>query len=258
MVEASLRIRRDRGIAHLELNRPEAANAPDETMAALLREACADLAHDDAVRVVLLTGVDGAFCVATPDDATPSGAPEAPRERIAALRMASSVASLTQPVIVAINGDAVGQGLEIALAGDLRFAAEPARLSMPQVAWGGLPWDGGTQRLARTVGRAWTLDLLLTGRSVSAREALDMGLVHEVVPPNDLSARAQEMAERLASFGPIALRYTKEAVLHGTDLGIMAGLGLELDLNVLLHTTSDRAEGVGSFLERRDPTFRGE
>ena len=227
-------------------------------MAALLREACADLAHDDAVRVVLLTGTGEAFCVATPESAAPSEAPGAVRERIASLRVANSIASLTQPVIVAINGDAVGQGLELALAGDLRFAAEPTRLSMPQVTWGGLPWDGGTQRLARTVGRAWALDLLLTGRSVSAREALDMGLVHDVAPLDEVLPRAQGLAEQLAAFGPIALRYTKEAVLQGTDLGIMAGLGLELDLNVLLHTTADRAEGVGSFLERRDPTFRGE
>ena len=258
MVEASLRVQRVGGMARLELNRPEAANAPDEAMAALLREACVEFARDDAVRVVLLTGAGRAFCVSTPEGPPLSNTPEAPRERIASLRMASSVASLTQPVIVALNGDAVGQGLEIALAGDLRLAAETALLSMPQVTWGGLPWDGGTQRLARTVGRAWALDLLLTGRSVSAREALDMGLVHDAVPPNELLTRAQELAERLAAFGPIALRYTKEAVLQGTDLGIMAGLGLELDLNVLLHTTADRAEGVGSFLERRDPTFRGE
>jgi enoyl-CoA hydratase/carnithine racemase len=253
MADEIVRLRLDGGVALLELNRPEAANAPDDVMAALLRDACADIAHDDQVHAVLLTGVGHAFCVATPADAAPVG-----RADLSARRMADGIAALPQPVIVAVNGDAVGQGLELALAGDLRLATESAHLSMPQVTWGALPWDGGTQRLTRVVGRAWALDLLLTGRSVSAAEAVAIGLVHAATPPDDLLTRAWDMARGIAAMAPVALRYTKEAIVRGSDLGIMDGLGLELDLNVLLHTTADRAEGLASFLERRDPTFRGE
>ena len=251
--EPNLVIGRDGPVAVLTLNRPEAANAPDDEMAALLRDACAEIATDDEARVVLLTGAGAAFCVSIEGSGRPASRADLARSRVAA-----TVAALDRPVVVALNGDAIGQGLEIALAGDLRLATDSATFAMPQVTRGFLPWDGGTQRLPRTVGLAWALDLLLTGRTVGAQEAAGMGLVHQVAPAAELLPRAMELAQRVASHGPIALRYTKEAVTQGMDLGLMGGLGLELDLNVLLHTTADRAEGIGSFLERRDPRFRGE
>ena len=168
------------------------------------------------------------------------------------------MAALEAPLIAAVNGPAIGQGLELALACDIRIAGEGARFAMPQVPAGVLPWDGGTQRLPRIVGRGRAMEMLMTGREVDAREALDMGLVHEVVPHAELAARVQALAESIAAAAPIALRYTKEAVLRGVDMGLDAGLRLEADLNILLQSTADRAEGVRAFLERRAPRFRGQ
>ena len=173
-------------------------------------------------------------------------------------RVASTVAALESPVIAAINGPAIGQGLELALACDLRIAAEGARLAMPQVPAGVLPWDGGTQRLPRIVGRGRAMEMLMTGREVDAWEALAMGLVHQVVPQGELAGRVQAVAESIAAAAPVAIRYTKEAVLRGVDMDIEAGLRLEADLNILLQSTADRAEGARSFLERRVPRFRGQ
>ena len=157
-----------------------------------------------------------------------------------------------------LNGDAIDHGLELALACDLRLAADNARFGMTQVTRGSMPWDGGTQRLPRIVGRAWAADLLLTGRLVDAQEALDIGLVHEVHPSERLPERGEQLARSLAALAPIASRYAKESVLKGMDMTLDQGMRLEMDLNLILQTTLDRAEGIASFLERREPTFRGE
>lgn len=243
-------------VAWITLERPAEGNAPDQAMAAALRETCAALGQDMGVRVIVVTGAGEHFCSAPPEPLPPrsngTGAALEPA------RVASTVGALQAPVIAAINGPAIGQGLELALACDIRIAAEGARFAMPQVAAGVLPWDGGTQRLPRTVGRGRAMDLLMTGREVDAGEALGMGLVHEVVSQGELAARVQAVAESIAAAAPIAIRYTKEAVLRGVDMDMDAGLRLEADLNILLQSTADRAEGVRSFVERRAPRFRGQ
>ena len=243
-------------VAWITLERPTQSNAPDQEMAASLRETCEALDQDIGVRVIVVTGAGDHFCSAPPHPLHPSSngvavATQPPR-------VAATVAALQAPVVAAINGPAIGQGLELALACDLRIAAEGARFAMPQVPSGVLPWDGGTQRLPRIVGRGRAMEMLMTGREVDAREALDMGLVHEVVSGAELAVRAQALAESIAAAAPIALRYTKEAVLRGVDMDLEAGLRLEADLNILLQSTADRAEGVRSFLERRAPRFRGQ
>ena len=243
-------------VAWITLDRPAQGNAPDAAMAASLWETCQALRQDTGVRVVVVTGAGEHFCLAPPHPLplSANGTGDATQPP----RVAATVAALDAPVIAAINGPAVGQGLELALACDLRIAAEGARFAMPQVPAGVLPWDGGTQRLPRTVGRGRAMDMLMTGREVDAWEALSMGLVHEVVPAAELAARAQAVAESIAAAAPIALRYTKEAVLRGVDMDLESGLRLEADLNILLQSTADRAEGVRSFLERRAPNFRGQ
>ena len=243
-------------VAWITLERPAQGNAPDAEMAAALRENCEALGQDIGVRVIVVAGTGEHFCSAPqhPLPLSSNGAGDAMQPP----RVAATVAALEAPVIAAINGPAIGQGLELALACDLRIAAEGARFAMPQVPAGVLPWDGGTQRLPRIVGRARAMEMLMTGREVDAREALDMGLVNEVVPQADLNARVQAVAESIAAAAPVALRYTKEAVLRGVDMDLEAGLRLEADLNILLQSTADRAEGVRSFLERRAPRFRGQ
>ena len=234
-------------IARITLNRPQASNAVDQEMAREMAEACREIGGDDDVYVVVITGAgDGAFCAGSePEGATGYG-------------VAACVAGLEQPVIAAINGDVLGEGLELALSCDIRLASRDAKFAMPQVARGAMPADGGTQRLPRIVGKGKALELIFTGETVGAEEALEIGLVSKVVAPEDLAAEAEALAQSLAGKAPIALRYAKEAVTKGLDLTLEQGLRLEADLYFLLHTTDDRTEGIRAFLEKRPPHFRGE
>jgi enoyl-CoA hydratase len=171
--------------------------------------------------------------------------------------VASAIAGIDRPVIAAINGDALGQGLELALSCDVRLAAQSARFGFPQVASGLIPRDGGTQRLPRIIGKGKALELILTGKIIDAEEALAIGLVSQVLPPPDLMSTAEALAQNIAGKAPIALRFIKEAVHKGLDLTLEEGLRLEADLYFLLHTTADRTEGVKAFLEKRRPQFKG-
>ena len=172
-------------------------------------------------------------------------------------RPADAVASINCPVIAAINGDALGEGLELALSCDIRLASAQARFALPQVARGLMPVDGGTQRLPRIIGRGKALELLLTAATISAQEAFEIGLVSRVVPPEKLAGEVKALAETIAGKGPIAVRYIKEAVNKGLDMTLEQGLRLEADLYFLLHTTEDRTEGIRAFLGKKAPRFKG-
>ena len=166
---------------------------------------------------------------------------------------AQQLSTLAIPVLVALNGDATGSGLELALAGDLRVCVPSAKFSFPGLERGAMPKDGGTQRLPRLVGPAWAKDMLLTGRSVDANEALSIGLVNRV--SEDITETIAELSAQITGGSPIGVRYAKEAVGKGIDLTLEQGLRLEADLNVILQSTSDRSEGLRSFLEKRPPKF---
>ena len=232
-------------IARITLQQAGTGNALDAEMAAELEEVCLRINQDDAVRAVIITGSGPCFCM---------GEPEAEGT---ASRGVQAVANLHPPVIAAINGDAFGAGLELALACDLRLATPEARFAAPETSWGLIPAAGGTQRLPRLVGRGKALEMLLTAEPVDAEEAYRAGLVNQVVPQSRLLRRAEEIALVMASRGPIALRYAKEAIYHGLDMTLAQGLGLEADLNIILQTTEDRAEGVKAFLEKTEPHFKG-
>ena len=232
------------------LYRPGDGNRLNGVMAAELRELSSELSTHDGLRVVILTGSGPVFSTGrdTPTDA----------ERIGELQAAKAVASLPVPVLVALNGDATDHGLELALAGDLRIAAPRAKLGFSPPAAGSFPFDGGTQRLPRLVGPGWARDLLLTGRMINAGEALNIGLVSRVaVEGEDVMQLARQLAAQIAEGSPLGARYVKEAVTLGADLTLGQGLGLEADLNVILQSTADRAEGIASFLQRRPPEFTG-
>ncbi len=139
----------------------------------------------------------------------------------------------------------------------LRVAEVKARFGLPQVAGGRLPADGGTQRLPRIIGRGKALELLMTAETISAVEALEIGLVSRIVPSGELVGEVQKLAETIAAKGPIALRYLKEAIIKGMDMTLEQGLRLEADLYFLMHTTKDRVEGITSFLQKRPPKFEG-
>lgn len=239
-------------VARITLNRPETGNAIDDDLAAALWQACQTATEDDTVTVVTLEAEGRIFC----SGAAPLPAKD-PAAAILRRRVAGAMAAIPKPVIAAIQGDAIGQGLEIALAADLRLAAETAGFAMDQVRHGLIPWDGGTQRLPRAVSKGVALEMLLTGRAMPAREAFENGLVSQCLPADQLAPKAAELAARLASMAPIAAAYAKEALHKGMDMPLDQALRFEADLAVLLQSTSDRAEGIRSFLEKRKPRFTG-
>jgi enoyl-CoA hydratase/carnithine racemase len=171
--------------------------------------------------------------------------------------LAAPIAELDVPTVAAIQGDAVGQGLELVLACDVRVAAETAHFGFPEIKKGLIPQDGGTQRLARLVGRGKATEMILTGEVIDAQEALRIGLLNKVVPSESLTAVALKMAQEIGSKAPIALRYTKEAIYKGMDMTLEQGLRLEADLYLLLHTTRDRTEGIKAFQEKKPLRFEG-
>jgi len=219
-------------------------------------ELCCEIRAAGEIRVVVLKGTSvHAFSLG---EYLISGIVQARKDgEIKLSSPAESIANLNQPVIAAINGDAVGSGLEFALACDIRVAADTAHFGFPHIKEGLIPWDGGTQRLSRVVGQAKAMEIILTGELIDAEEAYRMGLVNNVVPHDAVMATAMNMAREMASKGPIALRYAKEAIRNGMDLTLDQGLRLEADLYFLLHTTKDRTEGIRAFQEKRKPEFEG-
>jgi len=250
-------------IARIALNRPRAGNVINPALAQELTGICERINQDDNIYVVVITGAgQHAFCRGNEMEQAQTG--KAVETALAKLKetgtgfhVASAMASIDRPVIAAINGDALGQGLELVLSCDVRLAAQSARFGFPQVAAGLMPGDGGTQRLPRIIGRGKALELILTGEIIDAGEALAIGLVSQVVPLKDLMATAEALAQNIADKAPIALRFIKEAVNKGLDLTLEQGLRLEADLYFLLHTTADRTEGIRAFVEKRKPQFKG-
>ena len=244
------------------LDRPP-DNHLDRSLAATLRDLCTSLREEGEVQALILTGGgSNAFSRGTDPalmtEAKESTSAAAMAELLEAYRCANAVASLPFVVLAAIDGDAFDQGLELALAADIRIAAEGARFRMGQVASGSIPWDGGTQRLPRIVGPAHAMELIMTGRTVDAAEAERLGLVNEVTSTGDALDAAKEMAATILAGGPIAARYAKEVIHTGMEMTLEQGILLETDLTMILQTTEDRAEGIRSFLERREPRFTGE
>lgn len=250
-------------IAHITLNRPDVDNIINQQLAQELEEVCSGVNQDDNIYVVVITGAgDRAFCAGSElEKVIQSGNAVVPSAKLEEMstryNVASAIASIDRPVIAAINGDALAQGLELALSCDIRLASQRARFGFPQVAFGLIPTDGGTQRLPRIVGKSKALELILTGETIDAEVAFEIGLVSKVVSPENLASEVDALADTIASKAPIALRYIKEAVNKGIDLTLEQGLRLEADLYFLLHTTADRTEGVRAFLEKRPPQFKG-
>ena len=241
------------------LDRPNLSNQVNLTMAMELRQVCQHLQEDEEVWVAILSSKDQVFSLDRDEFIPTDGnlGVTAAAHWLELHRAASALAELKIPLIVAINGDALNHGLELTLACDLRIAEEHVRLGFTDLSKGIIPWDGGTQRLARIVGRGRALEMLLTCRLVDAKEALRIGLVNAVVPKHNAIKAAQEVASQIAAGAPIAAQYVKEAVYKGLDLSLEQGLGLEADLSFILQSTQDRHEGVRAFLEKQKPRFTG-
>lgn len=257
---ASLLVERDGPIAVLTVNRPKALNAMDQATLAELRSAIETLNADPGVGIVILTGAGEKAFVAGADISEmvafgPAQAEEHARKGQAAV---AAFENAKKPVIAAINGYALGGGLELALACDIRLASENAQMGLPEVSLAVIPGFGGTQRLARIVGEGRAKELVFTGRRVKADEALAMGLVNKVVPQPQLLEAAKEMARAILANGPVAVRLAKEVIHDGLSASLEHGLGLEQKAFGLVFATHDQKEGMRAFMEKRKPNWKGE
>ena len=246
-------------VAIVTVNRPEALNALDLEHLRELHDRLRELADDGGARVVVLTGAgDRAFI---------AGADIKHMQHLSVLEArewgglghatAELLERMGKPTIAAVNGWALGGGCELALACDLRFAARSARLGQPEVDIGILPGWGGSQRLARTTTLGFAKELILTGRNVDAEEAERRGLVNAVFDPGRLLEQTLEVADALAAKSPIALRYAKEATNAALQGAHEANLRQEANLFAMAFSTSDQAEGMAAFVEKRRPEFKG-
>ncbi len=245
-------------IAVFTLNRPEALNAIDPKTAEELNRALVDFRDDDSLWVGIITGTGvRAFSVGAdigkmlPELKKFKGQPN-----VGPLNLMRGL-NLWKPMIAAVNGAALGGGLEIALFCDLRIASEKAIFGTPEVTLGLIPGWGGTQRLPRTIASARAAELLLTGKPISAQEAYRIGLINRVVPFAELMPTAKQMAETLCLRAPLAVRAAKQAMIQGMGVSLEDGLDLERTLNDFLVTTDDFDKGCKAFIEKRSPVFRG-
>ncbi|MBI3968351.1 MAG: enoyl-CoA hydratase/isomerase family protein [Chloroflexi bacterium] len=249
------------GIAVVTINRPEIGNAVDQATTAALGRVVAELATDESLRAVVLTGAgDRAFV--TGGDlkqylAAIRTAADARRMSLGMQAVLERLANLDVPVIAAINGAAYGGGCEVALACDYRIASARAEFGFRQVKMGIMVGWGGGQRLLRVVGRSKALALLLTGETVSAAEALALGLVDRVVSPEDVLPAAFELAAQIAENPPLAVRFTKRALVHGAEAPAAVAAAYEAELLAALWVTEDHREAERAFVEKRAPVFVG-
>jgi len=245
-------------IAVIRLNRPEALNAIDPEMAEGLSRVLAEFRDDDALWVGIVTGAGNAFSVGA-DVATmlpllkqsQGGRHAEPPDIMRGLK-------LWKPLIAAVNGAALGGGLELALACDIRIASENAVFGFPEVTLGLIPGWGGTQRISRAVPLCIAAELLYTGRPISANRALQYGLVNKVAPRAELMSSAMTIAQSICKAAPLAVRAARQALMQGLGMSLEKGLELESSLNGALADSADFDEGCRAYLEKRKPVFRGQ
>ncbi len=226
-------------VASLALKQLKSGNAIDAVMSAELADVCQVVSQDKTISVFVIRGSEAAFSTGSAS-------------------VIDAIAKLECVTIAAIDGDVFDEGLELALSCDIRIASERARFALRHLSNGSMPSCGGTQRLPRVVGPGKAFEMILTSEIIDAAEAFRIGLVNRVAPHNELDQEVFALAERVSKYGPIALRFAKEAVNKGMDLTLAQGLRLEADLYFLIQTSVDRMEGIKAFFEKREPGFKGE
>ncbi len=249
---------KDNGVGLLTIARPEALNALNEPLLLELDELLTQIANDQKIKVLVITGSGRAFIAGADIAAMHQMASEQAKEfALLGQRIFSKLAALPQPSIAAINGFALGGGLELALACDLRLASDKAKLGQPEIGLGIIPGFGATQRLPRLIGSARAKEMLFTGTTIGANEALALGLVSRVLPPEALLDAAFALANDIAKHSAIIMRHLKTAVDAGADLPLAEGLTVEAEHFAACFATHDQKEGMGAFLEKRQAQFLG-
>lgn len=249
----------DKKISFITLNRPERMNALNSQLIAELTEALDGCAADQSINVVVLQGAPKFFCVGA--DISEVG----PLERAGQLYdyldrvrvLFQKIESLPKPVIAAVEGYAVGGGCELALACDLRIAAESAKFGLPEIEIGAIPGAGGTSRLSRVVGLSRAKEMVFFGERISAEEAYRIGLVNKVFPVDRFKEETLSYAHKLAQKPTLAIRFSKQAIGLAFNLDLTTSRILEIFTGSIVHDTEDRREGMKAFLEKRKPVFRG-
>lgn len=251
---------KESGLASITFNRPEVRNALNYLAIDEALEAAGNAGADDSVRVLILTGAGDKAFVAGADikelrarnTLTELGKRSAQRRVLANL-----LETMSKPTIAAINGFAVGTGLELALACTIRIASENAKFGQPEINLGIMPGNGGTQRLPRLVGEGRAMEMILTGDLIDAQEACRIGLVNRVVPQAELMSYVKELATKLAAKPPLAVKLAKNAIHTGLNLSLNDGIEYENKLFAILCGSQDKQEGIAAFLEKRRPNFQG-
>jgi methylglutaconyl-CoA hydratase len=256
---SEITVERRADAAWITLNRPAAMNALSRALVAALAAAVRGLRGQSWIRAVVITGAgDKAFCAGADLKERRSMTLDDTRQFLVDLGAAlDEIARFPAPVIAAVNGVAFGGGLELALACDLRLAAEGAEMGLLEVRLGIIPGAGGTQRLARVAGAAIAKELILTGRRIPAARAAELGIVTRVVAPAELVAAAERLAAEIAECGPLAVAAAKRAIDDGAALALNDALALERARYEAVLTSDDRNEGLAAFMEKRPPQFKG-
>jgi len=241
------------------LNRTERLNAINSLLRQELTLAVDDMENDDNIRVIILTGRgERAFCVgADIKESAKKGVIERRKGFKASNALISKLENITKPVIAALNGYALGGGLELAMGCDYIIAAEHSLIGLPEVNIAAIPGAGGTQRLPRLIGKLKAKELMFYGERISACEAERLGLVNRVVPKEDLMTKAKELAEQLAIKSPLALAQIKSLVNKGLEMPLSRALDFAYEASTLMLVSEDRKEGMRAFIEKRTPEFKG-
>jgi len=250
-------VARDGAVATVTVNRPEARNALDGATLDALMHAFTGVDRDGAIRCAILTGAGDRAFVAGADIKTMSGLEPVGARSFSehGRRVCDLIEGLSVPVIAAVNGWALGAGLELALACDFIYAARGAKLGLPEVGLGVIPGMGGTQRLARRIGPARARELIYSAAVIDADEALRLGLVNAVVEPGELLGRARAAADAIALQAPLAVAAAKRAIREGGSLPLESGIDREQQLFASLFATADQEEGMRAFIEKRTPVW---
>ncbi len=246
-------------LAVITINRPNVLNALNDQTISELHQCLREISREADVRVVILTGAGEKAFVAGADinELKVCDSLSGHRKSVNGQSLLNHIENMEQVVIAAINGFALGGGCELALACDIRIASENAKLGQPEVNLGIIPGYGGTQRLSRLVGRGKAKELIFTGDMVDAQEALRIGLVEKVVPLPELLKTAKEIAQKIISKGPLAIKAAKRAINLGLNVDLKSGLDYEAMEFSAICATEDKSEGTSAFLEKRKPDFKG-